>query len=566
MTIPFIMTTLIMQTKTHLMNYKKLIFALLALPLLLVSCQDDDTPFGDVLAPTNLEATIDIAEDLSGNVSVTPTAEYALTFHVYFKPDLDPVVIGPGESANFRYTDTGVYTQDIVIIAYGRGGAASSISRSIDLDVILIIDPVILENLAGAPNQGKRWVWDSGTTGHFGVGDPAVDFANYFIATPNQLNPCMYDDVLIFSYDGMGDYRFQLEPVDASFINWAEIKRFFPNDTPGQFNDECRDLTPFLSFDTSFVVLDDANTETSTLTLQNSFLSYWSGASSYEIVSLTEDQLVVRGLQDPFDPPGAQLAWYHTFVPETTSGPVECSGSTGETGSGANDVLVWAEEFDVEGAPCSENWNYDLGTGDFGWGNNEAQHYTDDPSNIVVDNGVLRITARSEFFAGSNYTSARIKTNQNFDFTYGRVEVRAKLPSGEGTWPAIWLLGSDFQTNTWPGCGEMDIMEHVGNNPDEVFSSVHYPGNSGGNAVTQGINVPGATEDFHVYAVDWNEDAIIYSVDGNDYHTIANTSLLPFDSDFFIILNVAMGGSLGGNIDPNFDSSSMEIDYVRVYQ
>ena len=453
-----------------------------------------------------------------------------------------------------------------MIIAYGRGGAASSISRSIDLDVILMIDPVILQNLAGAPNQGKRWVWDSGTTGHFGVGDPAVDFANYFIATPNQLNPCMYDDVLIFSYDGMGDYRFQLEPGDASFINWAEIKRFFPNDNPGQFNDECRDLTPFLSFDTSFVVLDDANTGASTLTLQNSFLSYWSGASSYEIVSLTADELVVRGLQDPFDPPGAQLAWYHTFVPETTSGPVECAGTTGNPGSGGNDVLVWAEEFDVDGAPCSENWSYDLGTGNNGWGNEEVQYYTDDPSNIIVDNGVLRITAKSEFFAGSNYTSARIKSNQKFDFTYGRVEARAKLPTGGGTWPAIWMLGSDYQTNTWPACGEIDIMEHVGNNQDEIFSSLHYPGNFGGNAVTQGITVPGVSDDFHVYAVEWTADEIKFSVDGNVYHSVANTQLMPFDSDFFLITNIAMGGAFGGTVDPNFQSSSLEIDYIRVYQ
>ncbi|HBB48743.1 MAG TPA: laminarinase [Flavobacteriaceae bacterium] len=560
-----ILMILIMPTKTHLMNYKNLIFALLALPLILLSCQDDDTPFGAVVAPTNLEATIDVADDLSGNVAVTPTAEYALTFHIYFKPDLDPVVIGPGETANFRYTDTGVYTQDIVIIAYGRGGAASSISRSIDLDVILMIDPVILQNLAGAPNQGKRWVWDSGTTGHFGVGDPAVDFANYFSATPNQLNPCMYDDVLIFSYDGMGDYRFQMEANEASFVNWAEIKRFFPNDNPGQYNDECRDLSPFVSFDTSFVVLDDSN-GVSTLTVQNSFLSYWSGASSYEIVSLTEDQLVVRGLQDPFDPPGAQLAWYHTFVPEGGSGPVGCAGTTGNPGSGANDVLVWAEEFDVDGPPCSENWSYDLGTGNNGWGNEEVQYYTDDPSNIIVENGVLRITAKSEFFAGSNYTSARIKTNQNFDFTYGRVEARAKLPTGGGTWPAIWMLGSDYQTNTWPACGEIDIMEHVGNNQDEIFSSLHYPGNFGGNAVTQGINVPGVSDEFHIYAVEWTEDQITFSVDGNPYHTVAVTQLMPFDSDFFLIANAATGGQFGGNVDPNFDSSSLEIDYIRVYQ
>ncbi|MGB0451062.1 MAG: glycoside hydrolase family 16 protein [Flavobacteriaceae bacterium] len=549
-----------------MMKYKNFVLAIVALCVTLISCQDDDTPFGAVLAPTNLVATAEVAGDLSGNVSVTPSADFALTYHVYFKPEADPVVISPGQSANYRYTETGEYTQEIVVIAYGRGGSASSISLSVDLNVILMIDAEILQNLAGAPGQGKRWVWDSSSTGHFGVGDPTVDFSNYFTAAPNQLNPCLYDDVLVFSYDGMGDYSYVLETSGATYINWAEIKRFFPNDTPGEFADECRDLGPFVSFDTSFVVLDDPTTGSPILTLENSFLSYWAGIPAYEITSLTADQLVVRGLQDPYDPPGAQLAWYHTFVPEEGSGPVECAGFTGDTGSGNNDVLVWADEFDTDGAPCSENWSFELGTGNNGWGNGEAQYYTDDPSNVVVSDGVLKITAKAESFQGSDYTSGRLKTNQNFDFTFGRVEARAKLPTGGGTWPAIWMLGSDYQTNTWPACGEMDIMEHVGNNQDEVFSSLHYPGNSGGNAISQSINVPGASEEFHVYGLEWTEDEIKFSVDGNVYHTVANTQLLPFDSDFFIILNVAMGGSFGGNIDPSFESSSMEIDYIRVYQ
>ncbi len=549
-----------------MMKYKVFVLSLAVLFVTLISCQDDDTPFGTVLAPSNLAAIAEVADDLSGNVSVTPSADFAITYHVYFKAEADPVVISPGESANYRYTDTGEYSQEIVVIAYGRGGSASSISLSIDLNVILMIDNELLQNLAGAPGQGKRWVWDSSSTGHFGVGDPTVDFSNYFTAAPNQLNPCLYDDVLIFNYDGAGDYSYMLETSDASYVNWAEIKRFFPNDTPGEFNDECRDLAPFVSFDTSFVVLDDPTTGAPVLTLDNSFLSYWAGITAYEITTLTPDQLVVRGLQDPYDPPGAQLAWYHTFVPEDTSGPVECSGLTGNNGGGNNDVLVWAEEFDVDGAPCSENWSYELGTGNNGWGNGEAQYYTDNSSNIDVSDGILRITAIAESFNGSDYTSARIKTHQKFDFTYGRVEARAKLPTGGGTWPAIWMLGSDYQTNTWPACGEIDIMEHVGNNQDEIFSSLHYPGNSGGNAISQGITVPDVSDEFHVYALEWTDDEITFSVDGNEYHTVANTLLMPFDNDFFIILNVAMGGSFGGSIDPLFESSSMEIDYIRVYQ
>ena len=122
----------------------------------------------------------------------------------------------------------------------------------------------------------------------------------------------------------MGDYSYVLE-TSGAYVNWAEIKRFSPNDTPGEYADECRDLGPFVSFDTSFVVLDDPSTGSPILTLDNS-LSYWAGIPAYEITSLTAEQLVVRGLQDPYDPPGGQLAWYHTFVPEAGSGPVECAG------------------------------------------------------------------------------------------------------------------------------------------------------------------------------------------------------------------------------------------------
>lgn len=547
------------------MKYTYMFFALILIVTFNLGCQEDDTSFGPVIAPSNLVANIVVAQDQSGNVTVTPNADNAITYHVYFKQDTDPVVVGDNEVASFRYTESGQYTQEIVVIAYGTGGTSTSVSEIIDLDVILVIDQLLLQQLAGQPEEGKRWIWDSSNAGHFGVGDPTVDFPNFFSAAPNQLDPCLYDDVLVFTYDTEGNYNYKLETADATFINWAEIKRFFPDDTPQEFVDECRDLSGQLSFDTDFVVIEDATTGTRTLTLNNSTLSYWSGATSYEITELTENKLVVRGLQDPFSPPGAQLAWYHTFVPESAPTP-SCSGSTGDVGSGNNDVLVWADEFNVPGAPCSNNWSYDLGTGNNGWGNAESQYYTDLPSNVIIEDGVLKITARSEEYLGSNYTSSRLKTNQNFDFTYGKIEVRAKLPTGGGTWPAAWLLGSDFETNTWPGCGEIDILEHVGNQQDMIFSTLHFPGNSGGNGVTQSQNVPGVSESFHTYSVDWTPSQINFSVDGNVYHTFNNNSNLPFNNDFFIIVNVAMGGNFGGNIDPNFDASTLEVDYIRVYQ
>ena len=532
--------------------------------LLFISCDEDDATFGEVITPTNLLVNVDVATDQTGKVVVSPSAERVVNFHVFFEEGADPVVVNQGENAMYRYTQSGEYQQPITVIAYGTGGASSSTTVIIDLDVRLVIDPVVLENIAGGVNEGKRWIWDQTNAGHFGVGAPSENFPNFFSATPSQLNPCLYDDVLVFSHDGEDNYSFVLETGDASFINWAEVKRFFPDATPGEFQDECRDITSQIETDTNFVILNNQDGTTS-LEVVGSTMSYWSGAMIYEITELTPNKLVVRGIQEPFSPTGDPLAWYHTFVPEGEI-TVCPGGETGNTGSGTNTTLVWEEDFNDDGEPCNSNWNYELGTGGNGWGNGEEQFYTDSPTNIIVENGVLKITARAEEFNGSNYTSGRITTKDKFEFTYGRVEARAKLPTGGGTWPAIWMLGGDFETNPWPAAGEMDIMEHVGNDQDRIFSTVHYPGNSGANGVGNSTVVPGASDDFHIYAIEWTPTQIICSVDGNVHFLFNNDASLPFNKDFFLILNVAMGGNFGGAIDPNFTESTMEIDYIKVFQ
>ena len=525
------------------------------------SCQEDDKVFGDVLAPENLQVDVTVASDQSGNVIVSPTADNAINFHVFFVSGSDPVVVSNGQEATFRYTQVGIYSQDILVVAYGTGGASSSLLVSVDLDVVLTIDPETLFALAGTGS--KSWVWDQTNGGHFGVGDPAENFPNFFSAAPNQLNECLYDDILTFSFDADNNFNYNLFTNGETFINWTEVKRFFPEASPGEFVDECRNLDGQLAFDTTFALIEEP--EQTTLTVLNSTLSYWSGATTYEVVELTENKLVVRGIQDPFDPPGNELAWYHTFVPAGAGAPT-CGGTTGDSGSGSNDVLIWSDEFEENGAPCSANWNYNIGNGDGGWGNGESQYYTDRPENVIVEDGVLKITARAEAFEGFDYTSTRLLSQNKFEFQYGKVEIRAKLPAGGGTWPALWMLGADIDTNPWPGAGEIDIMEHVGNNIDVVSSALHFPGNSGGSAVVEETTVPGATTDFHVYSVEWTAGSIIFAVDGVAYHTFPNSDAVPFNKDFFLILNVAMGGTLGGAIDPAFTESTMEIDYVRVYQ
>ena len=228
--------------------------------------------------------------------------------------------------------------------------------------------------------------------------------------------------------------------------------------------------------------------------------------------------------------------------------------------------LVWADEFNSAGQPDPAKWGYDLGTGSNGWGNNELEYYTDRLENVTVSNGTLKITARKENYSGSSYTSTRMLSKGKYSFKYGKIEVRAKLPVGVGTWPAIWMLGDNISTVGWPACGEIDIMEHRGSDLNKILGTLHHPGHSGGNPDGGNTTISTATTEFHNYSIEWTSASIKFAVDDIVFYTFPNHSALPFNNKFFIILNVAMGGSFGGPVDPAFTSATMEIDYVRVYQ
>ncbi|MEP7143218.1 MAG: family 16 glycosylhydrolase [Ferruginibacter sp.] len=227
-------------------------------------------------------------------------------------------------------------------------------------------------------------------------------------------------------------------------------------------------------------------------------------------------------------------------------------------------TLFWSEEFNTDGAPDPTKWGYDLGAG--GWGNNELEYYTNRPENAIVQGGVLKINAIKENHNGSPYTSARLLSKGKFEFKYGTVEIKAKLPAGVGTWPAIWMLGSDNGTAGWPACGEIDIMEHLGRTLNTIYGTLHYPGRSGGNADGGTTVIDNATTEFHIYKVEWTAAAIKIYVDDQLFHTVANSTSMPFNHDFFLILNIAMGGGFGGPVDPAVTTATMEIDYIRVYK
>jgi beta-glucanase (GH16 family) len=247
--------------------------------------------------------------------------------------------------------------------------------------------------------------------------------------------------------------------------------------------------------------------------------------------------------------------------------------------------LVWADEFDGPGGPINtNNWFHQTLLPDGNsWYNNEVQHYTDRIENSYVENGLLHIVAIKEPFTDQGvtkeYTSARL--NSKFAFTYGRVDVRAQLPSGDGTWPAIWTLGKNinepgayWQTQgfgevSWPACGELDMMEHGLYATNEVSVAVHTPSSFGNTVNTASQSLPDVAGNFYVYSMNWSPNEVAFMIDGTVIYRYnpndKNDNTWPFYQDQYMILNIAMGGAAGG-IDPNFTQSSMIIDYVRVYQ
>ncbi|MES1218826.1 MAG: glycoside hydrolase family 16 protein [Bacteroidota bacterium] len=234
--------------------------------------------------------------------------------------------------------------------------------------------------------------------------------------------------------------------------------------------------------------------------------------------------------------------------------------------------LIWKDEFNYTGLPDSKKWSYDIG-GD-GWGNHELEYYTKARTeNARVENGNLIIEARKESYEGMNYTSARLVTKGKGDWQYGKIEVRAKLPSGVGTWPAIWMLASTKELK-WPDDGELDIMEHVGYDPGKIHASVHCKKyyHSIGTQKTAITEVNDCSENFHVYGIEWNKDSLSMSVDNKVYFRFANEhtgyEAWPFDNKMHLLLNIAVGGDWGGQkgVDEKIWPQKMEVDYVRVYR
>ncbi|PWA09317.1 family 16 glycosylhydrolase [Flavobacterium laiguense] len=540
--------------------------------LLMVNCQEDNNSFGALDAPSNFAITVDVMGktdqtpfgDGSGKVKFITTADNAVSFKYVYGDGI--VDTAPGGVVEHAFTSVGVNTYTVTIIASGKGGVTSN--TTVDVKVFSnFSDAKSTQLLTGGSATGKKWYLAANEAGHLGVGQNDGDatknyYPNYYQAGPfEKSTTCFYD----------GDYTFALVGDKIEYTQDNKGNTFFHNSyksVAGGTNggdDACLPYstagkkTVALSPSTSVVSKNPEAAKQTVGTVINfsegGFMGYYAGATQYEILSITENRMVVRFVQAN----NAGLAWYQTF---TTTRPVNVPQDTTEY-----TTLDWADEFKVNGAPDPTKWKYDLGNGSTtpagaGWGNGEKQDYTNLAKNVsVVDGDFLKITAIKE---GSGYTSARIKTQGLKEFTYGTIEMRAKMPVGDGTWAAFWSLGT--APVTWPGNGEIDFMEWIGNRPFQTQGALHYPGNSGGSAKV-GVSSLQDPSSFHTYKTIWSPKTIRFFIDGTLFYTFSNSDTsLPFHKDFYMILNLAMGGSLGGEIDPGFTSSSMLVDYIKVYK
>ncbi len=548
-------------------NFIKKIAIAATFILAFAGCQDDDHSFGDINSPSGLVVDADIVGqdtenpdgDGTGLVNFTATATNAVSYRYIFSDG--ETINAPSGMAQKRFTQNGVNTYSVTVLSTGTAGVTSSIT--FDITVLSnFSDPEAVQKLTGG--SSKKWYWAAGELGHLGVGPNNADatanyYGNYYQATPFEKagspdSSCLYDNELTFSVDGDGILKFELDNGGKTFFNAA----FLSVGGGAGNSDLCLDYntsgqkTVQLGPSSSFVVGNNIPGQTTGTTMTFSdggFMGYYIAQTTYEILSITDNRMVVRAVMGGNE----ALAWYHTF---STSPPVQ-------GGDDNFDNLVWSDEFNTPGAPDPTKWSYNIGAG--GWGNNEVQYYTDSQENSIVEGGVLKITAKKQNFGGSAYTSARLVSENKYEFKYGKVEFRAKLPTGGGTWPALWMLGQNYATNAWPACGEIDVMEHVGNNQNVIHGTLHYPGNSGGNGNSGTTTIADVSTNFHIYSVTWSATSIKFYVDDVLYHSYANVASSPFNADFFLIMNVAMGGNFGGTIDPAFVQSTMEVDYVKVY-
>lgn len=536
-------------------------FFLLSCFLLIVSCQEDDAKIGELTAPSNLQVEAQLVGkddsnpngDGSGVVNFQASANHAISYK-FVHPNGSEIV-APNGSASLTFTNLGVNVYNVTVVAYGAGGISTTTTISVEVLANYTPPQDLLDKLVG--DGSRTWRIKAEKPGHFGLGPVGGTIpVEWYGAGPNEKEGVgMYDDRYIFNSDGTFNHitnNTNDEPDEDNSGTVFGRNGLIDEIGSGGTVDGGDVLNmPYNDYSSTWFLTAPGGIETIHLS-GTSFIGYYTGGNhQYSIV----DRSIANEMLLKTTDGNNEFDWWFVIT----------SDDVVQSEIPEYNNLVWSDEFDGTELNA-ENWSAEIGTGTNGWGNQELQYYTDREDNLQVSDGTLKITAKREDYEGSQFTSARIKTEDKFEFTYGRVEIRAKLAGGGGTWPALWMLGEDYATNAWPACGEIDIMEYQGNIPDQTIAAMHWTGNSGGNGPAATTAVANAETEFHIYECIWSPEVVKFFVDGTEFHSVENNLGLPFNDDFFLIFNVAMGGTLGGEIDDSFVSSTMEVDYVKVYQ
>lgn len=525
--------------------------------LVVTSCQEDDADFGEVVAPSNIQITVDIVGadannpngDGSGVVNFTTTATNAISYQYVYNGSRTSA---PNGEQSYNFANLGLNTYSVTVIAFGTGGASTS--ETIDVDVLSLYEPPADLITMLTADSSRTWRIKSETGSHFGLGPVGGGFNEWYQASAEEkAGVGMYDDRYIFNVDGTFTHITNSTNDDGGvntdgtvFGREVLIDELNGTGGPGTANGADIENYPYSDYTAQWSLSAPGGVETLSLS-GIAFLGYYIGGDhTYKIEMRSANEMSVRSTDG-----NGEFDWGFILTSE-------------EGGNVVDYELVWSDEFNTDGAPDAANWTYDLGAG--GWGNGEVQTYTSNAENVIVEGGVLKITAKADGSGG--YTSARIKSQGLQQFTYGKIEISAKLPSAEGTWPALWMLGSNFPTVGWPQSGEMDIMEQTGWDKGTTLGTCHWFDNGTNANASYGETtaVANASTEFHLYSIEWDETSIKISLDEVPYMTLANNPDLPFNADFFFIMNIAMGGTLGGTINPAFTEDTMEVDYIRVYQ
>ena len=534
---------------------KQGLYNLFLFVIIIFSCSGESTDDAtdpsnpDKIIPSNLTLSVEIIGldsdnpngDGSGVVRFTATADNAVNFSFRF---------GTGDSeesssgvVEYTYTNTGTNTYNINLLAYSSTNHFVSTSQTIEVYVNPPLDADLVELLSGGSQ--KSWKINAAYDAHFSNGDKQFKYPTWWEASSfSKSNTGFYDDKFIFKSDGTyihetnGDVYGKANYLNQTFGNTGQ---------PINGSNEIEKYS-LSNYQTTFSVVKE-NNENKLSFQEKGFIGFFVGQHEFTIECYDNNNLFVRAVDDQ------NRAWYIWLTDQEVSTIPSKNIFTN---------LIWQEEFNYNGKIDSNKWVYEIRDQ---WYNEELQATTNRLDNVVVQDGRLRIIAKRENYNGKSFTSGRIKSNGKFDFTYGRVDIRAKLPGEKGTWPALWLLGSNYDDIDWPKCGEIDIMEHAGNRLNKIQGTVHHPDvspGSGRGGETYDYN--NVSSEFHIYSAVWNEKAITFLVDDKPFYIIGNSCALPFNWDFFLILNIAMGGTFGGSVPDSFVSDIMEIDYVRVYQ